>query len=484
MKIKNYHYTLTFISFTILATIGLQIYWNIKNFAENERQLINEVQNAFDNSVDNYYTEDLKNTKSFLINDSKRRISIDEKAILNYPKSNLKRSKLSLNTGNFTSVTILPSTIKTTSSPEFLDEVAANIKKIQSTKSVDGASKLTDITNKIIISLTRDSVDFSKIKKLMNSELNRKNIQIRYGFTYWKGNSILKKYNIDENLPLKTFSNSAFLLQNQKLQISFSNPLLLVLKRSMIGIILSLMLSLSIIFCLLYLLKTINKQKKIDEMKNDLISNITHEFKTPITTVSTALEGIKSFNAKNDVEKTNRYIDISNQQLKKLEVMVEKLLETASLETDTIQLQKESADIVSLLKSIIEKHQINSNEKMLNLKTEFENLMANIDTFHIENAISNVVENALKYGGNSVNVHLKIEKDFIVVLVEDDGNGIEKNDREKIFEKFYRGQKGNIHDVKGFGIGLYYSRKIIEKHGGKVELIPNTETVFKIMIPE
>jgi signal transduction histidine kinase len=218
-------------------------------------------------------------------------------------------------------------------------------------------------------------------------------------------------------------------------------------------------------------------------MKNDLISNITHEFKTPITTVSTALEGIKNFNAINDKDKTTRYIDISNQQLKKLEIMVEKLLETASLETDKIILNKESTDLVELLRSNIEKHQMNSIGQNFNFNSDFEELSIKADVFHLENAISNILDNAVKYGGNWVEIFLKTKNDKVLISIEDNGKGIEKREREKIFDKFYRIQKGNIHDVKGFGIGLYYSKKIIEKHDGTIELAVNSKTIFKITLP-
>ena len=184
-----------------------------------------------------------------------------------------------------------------------------------------------------------------------------------------------------------------------------------------------------------------------------------------------------------DKEKTTRYIDISNQQLKKLEVMVEKLLETASLETDKIILNKETIDLVELLRSNIENHQMNSIGQNFSFNSDFEEFLLKVDAFHLENAISNILDNAVKYGGTSVEIFLKTEKNKVLISIEDNGKGIEKKEREKIFEKFYRIQKGNIHDVKGFGIGLYYSKKIIEKHNGTIELVVSSKTVFKITLP-
>jgi signal transduction histidine kinase len=282
---------------------------------------------------------------------------------------------------------------------------------------------------------------------------------------------------------LKTISKSTYLIKPRKLELSFSNPMLTILQRSLSEIMLSFLLSISVIFCLLYLLRTINKQKKIDEIKNDLISNITHEFKTPITTIATAIEGIKNFNSVNDIEKTNRYLTISGNQLKKLEMMVERLLETASLETDQLSIKKEKTDLLPILNNCIEKHQLNHSEKTIELQTDFTELFVFIDSFHIENAISNLLDNAVKYGGNKIKITLNSDKKATSILIEDNGIGIDKNLKEMIFEKFYRVPKGNIHDVKGFGIGLYYSKKIIEKHGGTIELTSNSNpTQFKITL--
>ena len=516
MKSKNYKYILLFITITILATVSLQIYWNLKNFEENKRRLMMDVQIAFDNSIEHYYAEDIKDDFiSFIGTDSTNNSNFIDNAILDTTfensinqskKRGLKKitslkinnsenknrriatienaidtsNNIRLNVSTWQNAKTKKNSIKISSiDPEKISSMDV----IKGKPAYDSISKLTNFTNKIIISMRKDSIEFDKIEKTLNKELIRKNISILFGLQHFKSDTIFQNYRVSKDLSLNTFSNSTFLPPNQKLKLLFSDPTFDILKRSMTEILLSLFLSLSIIFCLLYLLKTINRQKKIDEMKNDLISNITHEFKTPITTVSTALEGIKNFNAIDDKEKTTRYIDISNQQLKKLEIMVEKLLETASLETDKIILNKETIDLVELLRSNIEKHEMNSIGQNFSFNSDFEEFKLNVDAFHLENAISNILDNAVKYGGTSVEIFLKTQKDKVLISIEDNGKGIDKKEREKIFEKFYRIQKGNIHDVKGFGIGLYYSKKIIEKHNGTLELIVNSKTIFKILLP-
>lgn len=501
MKSRNYKYILAFITLTILATISLQIYWNVKNYGENEKRLINDVQLAFDNSIEHYYAEDAKNNiMSFVGNDSITAPDFAEKAFSDTAFSNSisgrkhsveKRTKafakaFSLNDSVSKKLKGKTNSIRLTKKSQSYTDQITSVHVIRGKKAADSISKIQSFTNKIIVSMFQDSLELDKISKAFDKEITRKNIAISYEIQQFKEDTIFQKFIKPESgsLPLATFGNSSILPQSQKLKLLFSNPVVLVLKRSLVEIVLSLLLSLSIIFCLLYLLKTINRQKKIDEIKNDLISNITHEFKTPITTVSTALEGIKNFNDVNDVEKTKRYIDISNQQLKKLEIMVEKLLETASIDTDKLILQKEKTNLMLLLRNLVEKHAMICPNKTINFDSKMEQLLIVADNFHLENAISNLIDNAVKYGGNEIAIRLSYDKNKTEILIEDNGNGIEKSQREKIFDKFYRIPKGNIHDVKGFGIGLFYSKKIIEKHDGKLELIPSHLTTFKITLPD
>lgn len=528
MKAARYKYILAFITVTILATIGLQFYWNVKNYRENRVQLVKEVQLAFDNSIEYYYVEDSKNDFMAIVDESNttstddffNKLSLDTNYVnyisrtKNKKVKPLKADKVAYTVASSYSLE-LPSSHdnKSINLPKkindslkkgvFFDidgkkhtsitiggnpDKISTIRVLRGKKATDSISSIKTLVNKIIVAMVQDSITFTKLSKALDKELIRKNIVVEYSLQHFKADTLFDRFQKKNNqklLPLSAFSGTTYLPSDQKLQISFSDPTILILKRSLTEIMLSLALSLSIIFCLLYLLKTINKQKKVDEIKNDLISNITHEFKTPITTISSAIEGIRSFNDVDDKEKTERYLNISGQQLKKLEIMVEKLLETASLDTNKLVLNKENSNITELIKINIEKHQLIGSEKQITFKTNEHNLMASVDLFHFENVISNLIDNALKYGGNTINVGLSKIKNQIIITIEDNGIGIEKAQREKIFDKFYRIPKGNVHDVKGFGIGLYYSKKIIEKHNGTLELVANIKnTIFKITLPD
>ena len=164
--------------------------------------------------------------------------------------------------------------------------------------------------------------------------------------------------------------------------------------------------------------------------------------------------------------------------------MVEKLLETATLDSEKLMLKKESVDLISFVDKIVQKHQLITPEKTIQFSTNISEITTEIDTFHFENSISNLIDNAIKYGGDIIQVNINAVLNTIEISVADNGAGIDRNQQEKIFNKFYPVPKGNTHDIKGFGIGLYYTKKIIEKHNGFISLtsMPK-QMVFKITLP-
>ena len=376
--------------------------------------------------------------------------------------------------------------------------IAGRVNNINVTSSQrESPDSLFSALKSIYISIQNDSINYKKLDTLLKKQLKAKQLNIDYRLKHIKGNGLFFHPGIntvdlnwsdqkDDALDnwSGVSSKSTYLREDEQFKVFFKDFSSEALKRSSTGIFLSLLLSLSIISCLFYLLKIINKQKELAEIKNDLISNITHEFKTPITTVSTALEAIETFKAIDDKEKTKKYLAISSTQLKKLHLMVEKLLETATLDSENLLLKREKTDVVELVKNASQKNEFSISNKNIIFHIIKEPIFIHIDPFHFENAISNLIDNAIKYGGDTIEVHINIVLNNLEISIADNGVEIEKNQREKIFDKFYRIPKGNTHDVKGFGIGLYYTKKIIEKHGGEIHLLPNSNnTIFKISLP-
>lgn len=225
----------------------------------------------------------------------------------------------------------------------------------------------------------------------------------------------------------------------------------------------------------------IKKQKELSLIKNDLISNITHEFKTPIATASAALEGVQSFTTNGDVEKSNRYLDVGREQLTKLNLMVEKLLETATIDNEKLALQKTKFLLSGSLQESVDRYQKLKGKK-LSLQMEDKKISFYGDEFHLENAINNLLDNAIKYGGDTITVKAFEKSNVIKITVSDNGKNLKPKDAKYLFDKFYRIPSGDRHNIKGHGIGLFYTKAIIEKHGGSIKLDLNP-TTFTIELP-
>ena len=542
MNTQKYQWLFYLITATIIATIGVQFYWNYKNYEENKRQVTNEIQLSLDNAVEEYYSSLAKSDFLTIIDNNSNSVAIfknplnliKEKSyksksignIINKIKPNnseKEKPRASINNLKFTfDENLSKEKIDSMmiSAKDFVIEFNSNLDSLNNKKK-DSVEVLNQITDKkkgfnlnsdgankvlkyfrgkkaadslkliknlkpIFISFLDQSVEYEKIDSLIEIQLQKKGIELTTSFHHLKNDTLFHQTKDSLLATEKKYlrSKSTFVKDNEAFKLVYNNPSIVALKRSSFGILLSLLLSLAVISSLFYLLKIINQQKELAAIKNDLISNITHEFKTPIATISAAIEAIKNFNVLEDPEKTNKYLSMSSIQINKLHQMVEKLLETAMLDSEQLVLKKETVDIVDIAEKVISKHQILAHKKELSFSTTLQSCYANIDVFHFENVISNLIDNAVKYGGNQIEININLVLKAIEITVVDDGKGIEKNQKEKIFDKFYRVPKGNTHDVKGFGIGLYYCKKIIEKHEGFIGLTSDkSKTIFKITIP-
>lgn len=510
MNTKKYNWIFYLIATTIVVTIAVQFYWNYNNYLNNKTRISNEIQISLDNAVEEYYSNLSKESFFTLVSspnikgDSlKTNVMFDKLWTSDTVKGSKKKSKFKINSIEIRSnnkedfkefPAILDSflvnelktskTLKTKHKSVGLTGNTSGVRIYTGKKAVDSL-KLAKGIQSAYIAFETDTLDLPLMDSLFLKQLDNNNIKSKYALQFFRKDSLADKTpGKISGLGLSKVAKSTYLKPDEKLLVMYENPSYEALKRSSTGILLSFLLSLTVIMSLFYLLKIIRKQKELAEIKNDLISNITHEFKTPIATVSTAIEAIENFNAIDDKEKTKRYISMSSVQLKKLNLMVEKLLETATLDSESLILQKDPTDIVELVKKITDKHRIIDSAKAINFSSNINSLPIEIDVFHMENAISNLLDNAIKYGGDFIEININSILHQTEITVADNGKGIDKSQQEKIFDKFYRVPKGNTHDVKGFGIGLYYTKKIVEKHNGSIILNTDKQTtIFKITLP-
>ena len=474
------------IGVSIVITLLTQGYWNYRNFQLNKQRFLSDMQLALDNGVEGYYAH-LAKFELFDLTSFERdslpgafsyNFSIDDtnEDTLVFDYNNISFGD-SLRQGSvFTSIV--------TSGTESITHRArrsTSIRKIIAHGTVTDTvpDRFSDLASKIVIALSNDSLDIANLKSQITAELQRKDlpdlIQLVYAESCCDDTSpVVNEANV-------LTANAAYLPPGVVLDMGFGNYTWKILQMGLVSLLLSALMAAMIIGGLLYLYRIIKNQRQLSELKNDLINNLTHEFKTPIATISTALEGIEKFNETNDLDKTLKYIGISQDQLKKLDQMVEKLLETATLEKDEISLQKESTDLSAALHKMMEKYAM-IDDKQFDAQIQ-EGVVTRVDPVHFDNAISNLIDNAIKYGGEHIQVELNAGQ-HLELLVSDNGPGIESQHQDKVFEKFYRVPRGDQHDVKGYGIGLYYTQKIIEKHGGTITLQSKPgRTTFKITLP-
>ena len=266
-------------------------------------------------------------------------------------------------------------------------------------------------------------------------------------------------------------------------------PLTLVILRKMAGVIAaSLVLFLILAFSFWFLIHTMLKQKSLEEMKSDFTNNITHELKTPVAVAYAANDALLNFEAGNDPEKRREYLEISQSQLKKLEGMIEQILSMSMESRKTFELRKEDIPLKPLLQTLAEQHRLSA-EKPCSFHIEAEDdLIIHADRFHFGNVISNLIENAIKYSGDAVNIVIraKTTSGGVEISVKDNGIGIAPDKQKHIFDKFYRVPTGDIHDVKGYGLGLYYAKTMVEKHGGTISVSSTLGkgSEFRIFIPQ
>ncbi len=221
-------------------------------------------------------------------------------------------------------------------------------------------------------------------------------------------------------------------------------------------------------------LKTLFNQKKLSEIKSDFINNMTHEFKTPIATISLAVDAIKNEKVQNDREKLAYFTGIIKEENKRMNKHVETILQAALLEKQELQLQLKELHIHDTIHKILDNYVLQLADKngKVELLLNAKNDVLLVDEVHFTNLISNLVDNAIKYSND--NVLLKITthstNKYFVMSVQDNGIGMSKESVKRIFEKFYRAHTGNVHNVKGFGLGMSYVKTVIDAHKGKVKI--------------
>lgn len=265
------------------------------------------------------------------------------------------------------------------------------------------------------------------------------------------------------------------------------SPLIL---RQMAGILAtSLLILLILAFAFWFLIHTILQQKTLEELKSDFTNNITHELKTPIAVAYAANDALLNFDRAADKQQRDRYLHICQEQLQRLSALVEQILSMSMERRKTFCLHREELKPGELLPPLVEQHRLKAGKPVeATICVEPEDLTVYADRTHFVNILSNLIDNAIKYSPGKAELEITCRKlpQAVSITVADRGIGIAREQLPRLFEKFYRVPTGNRHEVKGYGLGLFYVKTLVEKHGGSVavESQPGKGSKFTIRIED
>jgi two-component system phosphate regulon sensor histidine kinase PhoR len=317
------------------------------------------------------------------------------------------------------------------------------------------------------------------VDSIVHNNLADNGINLPFSFGVMHDSVVINQFSSDNfSFNNNTYTVNLFkhnLIQKAaQLGVNFKNKNQYILKSMGLMVASSILFTLIIIFTFAATLHYMFKQKKLSEMKNDFINNMTHEFKTPISTISLAVDSITHPKIIEDKKQINHFADIIRKENLRMNKQVESVLTTALGEKDELEFNKLEIDLNETIKKIPERMrlQLEANNAILNLNLSNEKLLILGDEMHLQNAICNLIDNAIKYNDKNpeISIDTNLVNEFCEIKVVDNGIGMNNETQKKVFDKFYRVQKGNIHTIKGFGIGLSYVKTIVDAHKGLISL--------------
>lgn len=457
--------------------------WIRVQYHEQERRLNNDLQNIFARTEERLSDSLLDHTVSIILktpgNISMRGMEVHVSGNADEPLENIKDSVIK--TFRFsTSIDTADSSIVPRPSKQKIEQIVVknspkeehlpeNMKRVLRVALLQTANARGVPENILTTSLNN---------KLLKEEFSKDLLKKAYTLKVYEdsttkasGKLFFYKANTPDALPIKVSGYSGYLFKAILPQVIFSILLLLLT---------------GVAFWLAY--KNMRQQAIFSEQKDSLISNISHELKTPVATTKVALEALNSFNAIDDPVRTRKYLQVAEWEMKRLENMIDKIMNIMQTETAKLILHKESVILFDLLAEITTTMQPILSQKNIILDKEGvdDHVLVSADKTHMTGALYNIMDNAIKYGGDHIELKLAAKGDQAVLKIRDNGQGIPPGYHKKVFEHFFRVPSGNKHDVKGHGLGLSYARQIIEAHGGHIQLesSPGNGATFIIVFPQ
>ncbi len=323
----------------------------------------------------------------------------------------------------------------------------------------------------------QDRVSKERLQQLLHDELRQYSVKTPFEFSIYSNGLATKiqsenfNYQKDKTYSIPVFTDNE---GNTKYQLLVSFPHKeKFLFSELVGItLLSIIFTLVIVIAYASALNQLIRQRQISEIKTDFINNMTHEFKTPIATINLALDAIKSPKVIDDKEKVQRYLQMIRDENKRMHAQVENVLRISKLEKKELDISKESHQLNEIIEEAIEHVHLIIEDRQGSIEAHFDATRTTVllNDVHFTNVIVNILDNAIKYSVDAPKIDIYTEnvKDYVIVKIKDQGIGMSKAAQKRIFEKFYREHTGDVHNVKGHGLGLAYVKRIVDDHNGQI----------------
>ncbi len=469
MKQSIYIALLSLISFPAGLILGLEVanmqkqYERAKvNFANDVKEAIEQARSIYALWVSHTSNEQDKNSyTSLYVNEDSSFWLITAQTVQKYPKLDFKPD------------TLLPK-IRKEQFERFKNELEQTRRK--ENKRLKEYYVLRSI--QYCLDCEKNSQSIAQIfpmDSLVNAQLKKQKIDTEVQLAFFDTRENRYSF-LPPNTDKRNFDSTKYQFpfgEREDLRLFFPKEKTFILKSLSVPFLASFFLIIISLICYFLAAQLLTKQKKLDNMKNDFINNVTHELKTPISTISFAIANIENEQVLQNPATIKQFTKIIKEENKRLNAQVEKVLQAAVLDKKGLELKKESVEIHQIINQLVDTYELKiGNKGKITRQLHAEKAKVIGDSFHLSNAISNLLDNAIKYSPETIDVLIATDsKDQnLVIKVSDKGLGISKEQQKLIFEKFYRIPTGNIHNVKGFGLGLSYVKEIVEKHKGRISV--------------
>ena len=360
------------------------------------------------------------------------------------------------------------------------------------------AGKLKRMANKVVTEIAEwdvSQIDVEQVKNVLDEELRNRNIPVSFEFGIYKDSVMISQLPVSDSLKLASSNFRVNLYPNEiirknlKLVVWFPDRDSYIYRSLSWLLVASFLFSLIILFTFGLSVFYILRQKKISEMKSDFINNMTHEFKTPIATISVAADSITNEKVMSNPEKIRYFAGMIKKENSRMNRQVEDILTIARLDKKEFEFRWEQVDVHDLISDAVNgiSIQVEKREGKIELNFEAKNPVVTTDKIHGTNIFYNLIDNAIKYSVNPPEIKITTtdKKDGVLVSVEDKGIGMTKAVQNRIFERFYRQTSGNVHNVKGFGLGLNYVKAVLEANHGNISVNsePGKGSRFEVFLP-